>query len=664
MAALDANWCITADRYDQGRATLVLWEKLSNGTWMNRAQTQGAWDDAIPWSTGTYDGAWRPTPKHPVAWDINIENSSREAIRLHAGTSSLNSYGCLVADTAFLNTVKTLVKTADLDFQVRGFNPTIGLTLTSSATTVEEGQSCRLNVNLTGDSTGVSKDCYVLVRQTGGNATKLDYAFDKSGLKQFAGQKNDADPNKKAIPTEFFVKIPAGQTQASILVNATSDKLKEKTETATFEIVDYYFNSPGTAGGTRLYSDYKGVPKVLIKNSADRKETISITEAGDTGNVGNLGNLNVLKNGGIEGFSGRYAAAMGVTYTWNFNAQIVPDTLKIFDNTGLYVNLVNVIFDRSGSFQLRPNSNGVVTVEVIGSSSQTAWSLNVSGAAARVMTFSAADAGAGIAMSESSSASKVSILPETGKTVLEDTLADRAFALAEDDSGIANAAFKALAGKVAGAASADYDYVYHRTKVAGGANIEVGDSLAGSNGIVSAGNGADKVDMSKSSSSNLIVLGNGNDVAKGGSGNDIVRGENGNDTIAAGGGNDRIDGGNGQDTIEGGSDHGRFSHAAAATAGTALTFVAGDVLAGGKGPDTFVYKAGDGVDHITDFRIGHDKLVLTGIESGDLRSTTKDGDLYLGFDDGAGGWIEDAVIRIENVTDLHALQNNGGLLFA
>jgi Ca2+-binding RTX toxin-like protein len=269
-------------------------------------------------------------------------------------------------------------------------------------------------------------------------------------------------------------------------------------------------------------------------------------------------------------------------------------------------------------------------------------------------------------MSETSSASTASMALKTADTVLEDTLADRAFALAEDDSGIANAAFKALAGKVAGAATADYDYVYHRTKAAGAASIEVGDSLAGSNGIVSTGNGADTVDLSKSSGSNLVALGNGNDAAKGGSGSDIVRGENGNDMLAGGGSNDRIDGGNGRDTIEGGSDHGRFVHTAAATADTAgtVTFVAGDILAGGKGPDTFVYKTGDGVDHITDFRVGQDKLVLHGIVFDDLRSTTKDGDLYLGFDDGAGGWIEDAVIRIDNVTDLHALQNSNGLLFA
>jgi hypothetical protein len=45
-------------------------------------------------------------------------------------------------------------------------------------------------------------------------------------------------------------------------------------------------------------------------------------------------------------------------------------------------------------------------------------------------------------------------------------------------------------------------------------------------------------------------------------------------------------------------------------------------------------------------------------------SVVRDGDLYLGFDDGAGGWLADAAIRIDGVTDIDALQNQNGLLFA
>lgn len=95
-----------------------------------------------------------------------------------------------------------------------------------------------------------------------------------------------------------------------------------------------------------------------------------------------LDNLTLSKSGGIEGFSGTYIAKLDVTYSWNFQAYSIPDTLRIWDNTGNYVNLSNKSGGYSGSFELRDNSNGQVKIAVSGSASGTVWDLHVQRSAA------------------------------------------------------------------------------------------------------------------------------------------------------------------------------------------------------------------------------------------------------------------------------------------
>jgi Ca2+-binding RTX toxin-like protein len=90
----------------------------------------------------------------------------------------------------------------------------------------------------------------------------------------------------------------------------------------------------------------------------------------------------------------------------------------------------------------------------------------------------------------------------------------------------------------------------------------------------------------------------GNDRLFGGAGNDSLIGGDGNDKLFGGAGNDILSGGAGNDTLEGGAGN--------------------DTLTGGAGVDIFrlVNEADAGVDTITDFGTGVDKIKLVGFTAG------------------------------------------------
>lgn len=194
-----------------------------------------------------------------------------------------------------------------------------------------------------------------------------------------------------------------------------------------------------------------------------------------------------------------------------------------------------------------------------------------------------------------------------------------------------------------------YDYAFVSTAASAAGNITIGDSLAALNGIIATGNGKDNINLSNSTGANVVIAGNGVD------------------TVVGGSGSENISGGNGKDTITGGADTGVFSQTVDATDPqnpiTTTTFTAGDLLSGGEGKDTFHYSFGDGVDEITDFRLGQDKLVLHGIDEADLVTFVSDGDLYIGISDGLGGMAANSMIRVDNVTNVDAMLDKG-LLFA
>lgn len=93
--------------------------------------------------------------------------------------------------------------------------------------------------------------------------------------------------------------------------------------------------------------------------------------------IPDLDDLSLSRSGGIEGFEGTYRAVQGIEYSWNFEAYGIPDTLRIYDNTGNYVFIDNQSGYQSGTFVLDPDSNGLITISISGSEDGTAWVLNV-----------------------------------------------------------------------------------------------------------------------------------------------------------------------------------------------------------------------------------------------------------------------------------------------
>ncbi len=134
----------------------------------------------------------------------------------------------------------------------------------------------------------------------------------------------------------------------------------------------------------RLYYDADGVKtkfKPILFADLQNNAPLTYSDLKMFDAVASLDNLTISKSGGIEGFKGTYQARQDVDYNWTFDAYGIPNSLRIWDNTGNYVSFVNRSGFSSGQFELRDNSNGLVNISVAGSASGTQWNLSVKKAA-------------------------------------------------------------------------------------------------------------------------------------------------------------------------------------------------------------------------------------------------------------------------------------------
>ena len=134
----DSKFVITVDRADQGKATIILWKHLKNGGWKELATAKhGGWDDAIPWPIGTYDGNARTDRFGFDAWHLNTGFTDRVGIDLHVKLGSApksvpisySSFGCIVAEGAFIKKVDKKIGNKDVDFQIRGIQSDLRIDL-------------------------------------------------------------------------------------------------------------------------------------------------------------------------------------------------------------------------------------------------------------------------------------------------------------------------------------------------------------------------------------------------------------------------------------------------------------------------------------------------------------------------------------------------------
>jgi Ca2+-binding RTX toxin-like protein len=151
--------------------------------------------------------------------------------------------------------------------------------------------------------------------------------------------------------------------------------------------------------------------------------------------------------------------------------------------------------------------------------------------------------------------------------------------------------------------------------------------------------------------------GNGKDHLEGDAGDDELFGERGKDELFGGEGNDSLDGGGGKDKLVGGEDDGIFAATTEFGELETVTYVVGDEMTGGSGPDRFIYAFGDGVDLIDDFSRGdRDRIKLVDIDKGDVAIFQDNGDSIIAFLDGTtadpNDLLADAAIIVEGVDDI------------
>ncbi|MDF2974361.1 MAG: hypothetical protein K0R61_4811 [Microvirga sp.] len=110
---------------------------------------------------------------------------------------------------------------------------------------------------------------------------------------------------------------------------------------------------------------------------------------------------------------------------------------------------------------------------------------------------------------------------------------------------------------------------------------------------------------------NSLIGNSGDNVLKGGGGHDKLKGMSGDDKLYGGDGNDRLEGGRDDDRLYGGKGEDRLN---GGSGDDRLDGGSGNNrLTGGSGEDVFVFNKKHGTDVVTDFRVDHDRIDVSGI---------------------------------------------------
>ena len=116
-----------------------------------------------------------------------------------------------------------------------------------------------------------------------------------------------------------------------------------------------------------------------------------------------------------------------------------------------------------------------------------------------------------------------------------------------------------------------------------------------------------------------LMRGNlGDDLLNGGAGSDRLFGAGGSDRLNGQGGNDIIRGGAGRDVLRGGAGNDRLAGE-----------LGNDRIVTGAGRDRIVIREGQGFDRVTDFEDERDRIVLGGINFGQLSIRQRDDDVLI-----------------------------------
>jgi Ca2+-binding RTX toxin-like protein len=156
------------------------------------------------------------------------------------------------------------------------------------------------------------------------------------------------------------------------------------------------------------------------------------------------------------------------------------------------------------------------------------------------------------------------------------------------------------------------------------------------------------------SGNDVIYLGNGKDLGRGGFGNDVIYGEAGDDTLAGGGDNDALFGGAGKDLIAGDYvndllanqaddylDGGADDDTLYGVGGSDILIggTGNDTLYGGEGQDIYIFNKGDGTDTVIDNKADNNIIRFgEGVLSSDI--TLRLGSLMLDIGNGDAIHIE------------------------